>query len=190
MSQTKTDRVRWTTADIELLANNDGTRYEIIDGELFVTRSPHWMHQETCGNIYSELQNWSRAKGLGRATINPGIIFTDADNVIPDVAWASNERLAILLDEAGHLTGAPELVVEVLLSGAEQERRDKEAKLKLYSLRGVQEYWIVNWRLKQVEIYRRENAALVLVATLTSDNELNSPLLTDFACPVERFFVE
>lgn len=189
MSQTTTDRVRWTTTDIELLATNDGTRYEIVDGELFVTRSPHWMHQETCGNIYSELQNWSRAKGLGRATINPGIIFTDADNVIPDVAWASNERLAILLDDAGHLTGAPELVVEVLSSGAEQERRDKEAKFKLYSLRGVQEYWIADWRLEQVEIYRRENAALTLVATLTSDDELSSLLLPDFQCSVARFFV-
>ncbi len=188
MSQTTTDRVRWTTADINLLASSEGTRYEIVDGELFVTRSPHWMHQETCGNIYSQLQNWSRAKGLGRATINPGIIFTDADNVIPDVAWASKERLAVLLDDAGHLTGAPELVVEVLSSGAEQERRDREIKLKLYSLRGVQEYWIVDWRLEKVEIYRRENAALVLVATLTSEDEINSPLLPDFACSVGRFF--
>jgi len=33
---------------------------------------------------------------------------------MPDVVWASNERLAVLLDEAGHLTGAPELAVEVL----------------------------------------------------------------------------
>ncbi|MBA2748238.1 MAG: Uma2 family endonuclease [Tatlockia sp.] len=188
MSQTPTDSVRWTTTDIDLLANNDGTRYEIVDGELFVTRAPHWMHQEACGNIYSELKNWSRAKDLGRATINPGIIFTDSDNVIPYVAWASNERLAVLLDEAGHLTGAPELVVEVLSSGAEQERRDKEAKLKLYSLRGVQEYWIADWRLEKVEIYRRENAALVLVATLTSEDELISPLLPDFKCSVGRFF--
>lgn len=68
MSQTTTDRVCWTTTDIELLANNDGTRYEIIDGELFVTKAPHWMHQETCGNIYS-LKNWSRAKGLGLLSI-------------------------------------------------------------------------------------------------------------------------
>lgn len=93
-----------------------------------------------------------------------------------------------MLDEAGHLTGAPELVVEVLSSGAEQERRDKEAKLKLYSLRGVQEYWIADWRLKQLEIYRRENAALVLVVTLTNEDEVNSPLLPDFTCSVKRFF--
>ncbi|HBY76579.1 MAG TPA: hypothetical protein DEG47_06160, partial [Cyanobacteria bacterium UBA11148] len=48
------------------------------------------------------------------------------------------------LDEAGHLTAAPELIVEVLSPGVENVRRDQEVKLKLYSSRGVQEYWIVN----------------------------------------------
>ena len=48
------DRVRWTTADLKLLPDN-GNRYEIIDGELFVTRAPHWGHQRTTGNIYQDL---------------------------------------------------------------------------------------------------------------------------------------
>ncbi len=189
MSQTVTDGVRWTTTDIDLLPENEGTRYEIVDGELFMTRAPHWRHQETCGNIYLELKNWSRSSGLGRATINPGILFTDTDNVIPDVVWASNERLAVLLDEAGHLTGAPELVVEVLSPGTENERRDREAKLKLYSSRGVQEYWIADWRLQQVEVYRRESAILGLMATLLNNDQLRSPLLPGFNCPIARFFV-
>lgn len=106
MNQTVTDGVHWTTTDIDLLPDNEGTRYEIVDGELFMTRAPHWRHQETCLNIGMEVKTWARASGLGRATINPGILFTDTDNVIPDVVWASNERLAVLLDEAGHLTGA------------------------------------------------------------------------------------
>ncbi len=59
------------------------------------------------------------------------------------MVWASNERLTALLDDAGHLTAAPELIVEVLSSGAENIRRDREAKLKLYSSRGVREYGIV-----------------------------------------------
>ena len=64
--------------------------------------TPHWEHQVVCGNIYTELEIWSRQTDLGQAAINPGIIFTDTDNVIPDVVWASNERLAVLLDNAGH----------------------------------------------------------------------------------------
>ena len=187
MNQTTTSGVRWTTADLDLLPDN-GNRYEIIDGELFVTRAPHWNHQQTCGRISTALDTWSQSTGLGEATIAAGIIFTDADNVIPDVVWASNERLAALLDDAGHLTGAPELIVEVLSAGVENERRDREAKLKLYSSRGVQEYWIVDWRLQQIEVYRRDNAILRLISTLFTNDELVSPLLPGFSCPVAQIF--
>ncbi len=38
MSQTSSEKVRWTTADLELLAADEWKRYEIIDGELFVTK--------------------------------------------------------------------------------------------------------------------------------------------------------
>ncbi|TBR61039.1 hypothetical protein B4U84_09530 [Westiellopsis prolifica IICB1] len=189
MNQTATERVRWTTTDIDLLPENEGTRYEIIDGELFMTRAPHWKHQRTCGRIFRELDFWSDSSGLGQASITPGVLFSETDNVIPDVVWASHERLAALLDEAGHLTGAPELVVEVLSPGVENERRDREAKLKLYASRGVKEYWIADWRLQQVEVYRRESGVLKLVVTLLDNDELSSPLLPGFSCVVSRFFV-
>lgn len=187
MSQATDEILRWTTEDLELLPDN-GNRYEIIDGELIATRSPHWKHQEVCGRTFSGLDAWSQSTGLGQAAINPGIIFSDTDNVIPDVVWASNERLAILLDNAGHLTAAPELVVEVLSPGSENERRDKVAKLKLYSTRGVQEYWIVNWQTQQIEAYRREQAALKLVATLFVNDQLTTPLLPGFVCAVGQLF--
>lgn len=181
------ERVRWTTADLELFPDN-GNRYEIIDGELFVTKALHWNHQRTCGRITTALDTWSEATGLGSVATAPGIIFSDADNVIPDVAWASNERLAVLLDAAGHLTAAPELVVEVLSFGSENEKRDKELKLKLYSSRGVREYWIVDWQKQQVEVYRREQAALKLVATLLGGDELSSPILPGFSWAIARLF--
>ncbi|MFB2839653.1 Uma2 family endonuclease [Floridanema evergladense] len=189
MSYQTTQGVRWTTADIELLPENEGTRYEVVDGDLFMTRAPHWKHQRTCGKFFRELDTWSELSGLGEASITAGVLFGESDDVIPDVVWASNERLDLLLDEAGHLTGAPELVVEVLSAGNENVRRDREAKLKLYSTRGVAEYWIADWRSQKVEVYRRENARLVLVATLIDDDELTSPLLPGFSCVVSRFFV-
>lgn len=118
-----TQQTRWTTSDINLLPDN-GTRYEIIDGELFISKQPHWYNQRTCGNIYYALHEWSLDSSTGQASITPGILFTESDNVVPDVVWISTERLAALIDEAGHLTGAPELVVEVLSPGLQQERRD------------------------------------------------------------------
>ena len=101
MSQTVTGNVRWTISDLELLAADEWKRYEIIDGELFVTGAPHLKHQDASGNVYFKLQTWSRASGKGKAFMTPGVIFTEADNVIPDVVWIRNERLATLLDEEG-----------------------------------------------------------------------------------------
>jgi Uma2 family endonuclease len=188
MSQIFTTGVRWTVHDVELFAENEGTRYEIVDGELFVTRAPHFKHQQTCGKIFRQLDVWSESSGLGEAIPGPGVLFTESDNVIPDVVWVTKETLALMLDEAGHLTGAPELVVEVLSISKEDQRRDKEAKLKLYSSRGVKEYWIADWRSRKLEVYCREETQLKLVATLFSSNELTSPLLPGFSCSLDEFF--
>ena len=88
----------------------------------------------------------------------------------------------------GKLHNSPELVVEVLSPGSENERRDREVKLKLYSRRNAQEYWIVNWRLRTLEVYQRENAVLVLVKTLNENDILESPLLPSFRCEISQFF--
>jgi len=188
MQATTTHPIRWTTADLGIFEGDRANRYEIIDGELFVTRAPDWKHQAVCINIGTVLKLWSDQSGLGEAAVNPGIVFSESDNVIPDVVWASHERLERLLDEAGHLTAAPELVVEVLSPGKTNERRDREAKLKLYSVRGVLEYWIANLLEQRVEVYRRENAVLKLVATLHSQDELTSSILPGLSCLVSQIF--
>jgi Uma2 family endonuclease len=126
--------------------------------------------------------------GAGEANLAPGLIFAEDDDVVPDVVWISNARRALALGADGHLHAAPELAVEILSPGAANERRDREAKLKLYSRRGVQEYWIVDWRTQQIEVYRREELALRLVTTLHATDTLTSPLLAGFACVVATLF--
>src|SRR5688500_3198081 len=112
---TTTGGVRFTTADVKLLPERlDDTRYEIIDGELYVASQPSWEHQETCGLVFGQLHAWSRQTGAGRATIAPGVLFAEDDHVAPDVVWVNTDRLASLLDDAGHLRGAPDIIVEVL----------------------------------------------------------------------------
>jgi len=179
--------LRWTSADLEVLPD-DGKRYEIIDGDLLMSKQPHWHHQFVSGQAFAELQAWSRQTGAGQANIAPGVIFADDDDVAPDVVWISRDRRALALQPDGHLHAAPELVIEVLSEGSANERRDREAKLKLYSRRGVLEYWIMDWRRKQVEIYRREGLVLRLVATLYSADNLESPLLPGFSCSVAQLF--
>ncbi|MGJ3248487.1 MAG: Uma2 family endonuclease [Elainellaceae cyanobacterium] len=181
--------MRWTIHDLDAMPDDGGwKRYEVIDGELFVTRAPHIRHQDAGGNIYFDLKRWSRQSQLGEPFQTPGVIFTEADAVIPDVVWISRDRLANGVDAAGHLTVAPELIVEILSPGEINERRDKTVKLKLYSLHGVREYWIVSWQQKTLEIYRRTDAQLQLAATLLEDDTLTSPLLPNFSTPLTSVF--
>jgi len=180
---------RYTWADVERLPHVEGTRYEIIDGELLVSTQPRWEHQYACTEVIVVLQSWNHRSRLGIAVGAPGVIFPDGDGVAPDVVWISHARLAAVKDAAGHLLGAPELVVEVLSPGASNVRRDREAKLRLYSRWGVDEYWIVDWRAQRVDVFRREADALRRVATLGSADTLMSPLLPGFTCSVSTLWL-
>lgn len=183
------DSLKWTVRDLDAMPDDGGwTRHEIIDGELFVTRAPHIGHQDAAGNLHILLGIWSKSTGLGRVFSAPGVVFSPTDAVIPDLVWMSRNRLEQGIDSAGHLTVAPELVVEILLPGEQNEQRDREVKFKLYSRYGVQEYWLVNWQLKTLEIYRRSDAQLQLVATLLGEDTLRPPLLPDFSARVTELF--
>jgi Uma2 family endonuclease len=141
---------RFTTKDLKRFPDFPGVRYEIIDGELHVSRQPLLGHQYACGVIGSALHVWNQEAKLGVAVPAPGLIFAPDNNVAPDVIWISRARLIGAQDRYGHIRRrAPELVVEVLSSGAANARRDRERKLALYSRQGVGEYWIIDWQSRE-----------------------------------------
>lgn len=178
---------KFTSADL-LLLPEDNKRYEIIEGDLYVSRSPSYEHQYTCNRLGQFLANWNDLEDKGAVMTAPGLILSGDDDAVPDVVWISRERLMNSIDEAGHLRAAPELTIEVLSPGKTNEERDRQAKLKLYSRHGVQEYWIVDWIRQQVEVYRRKRGRLALDMTLLAQDELTSPLLPGFSCQVARLF--
>ncbi len=147
-----------------------------------------WYHQTVCGRIFAALDDWSVATGAGGASVAPGLIFAEDDDVAPDVVWASAARSAGDLAK-GKLYAAPELVVEVLSPGKKNIQRDRETKLKLYTRRGVSEYWIVDWPRRKIDVYRLADGKLQFVATLTERDTLASPLLSGFTAPLERVFI-
>src|SRR5256885_6677441 len=153
--------LHWTSRDLELLPDN-GMRYEIVDGELYVSKQPRWEHQQISGELYMLLSIWSEQTGRGEANVAPGVIFDDDNDVVPDVVWISEERLATALQGDGKLHSAPDLAIEILSPGSSNERRDREVKLQLYSRQGVLEYWVVNWQERSIEVYECEQALLAL----------------------------
>jgi Uma2 family endonuclease len=186
-------RRRYTLADLEGVAQPwDDTRYEIIDGELFVSTQPGLRHQYTCSETIRRLGNWNAERGAGLVLAAPGLIFATDDNAAPDVVWVSHGRLGATLGDDGKLHGPPELVVEVLSPGAENERRDRDHKLRLYSRRGVDEYWIMDGQRRRVEVYRRggdDPTVLRLAASLGEEDSLTSPLLSGFGVRVGELFL-
>jgi Uma2 family endonuclease len=186
-----TTTMRWTVSAVEALPDRlDDTRYEIIDGELHVSTQPHWHHQRSCTRVLSAFLGWDPQSRRGQVTLAPGVIFAEDEAAAPDVVWISNERLNTALGEDGKLHQPPELMVEVLSPGATNERRDRESKLLMYSRRGVDEYWILDWRKRIVDVYRRREHDLRHVATLADTDTLTSPLLPDFSTPVAQLFGE
>jgi Uma2 family endonuclease len=178
---------RWTSKDLDSLPD-DGTRYEIIDGELYMSKQPHFYHQDVCMQLAGLLWNWNRSANLGRVVPAPGLIFAEDDDVAPDLVWLSNERLAESLKPDGKFHSAPDLVIEVLSPGRANERRDLDAKLSLYDRCGVSEYWIVSWQTRAIDIYRIKDGRLELEKTLNGADMLESPILPGFSCPVSAVF--
>ncbi|MEN9227308.1 MAG: Uma2 family endonuclease [Gloeomargarita sp. SZTDM-1c_bins_89] len=160
-----------------------GKRYEIVDGELYVTRAPHSQHQKIDGRLFAALEPWSCQTTLGEAELGAGLILGDQNDVILNVMWMTKARHQTLMDEVGHFRRAPELVVDVLSPGAENEKRDRQLKRKLYSTHGVWECWIVEGVNRQVEVYQQVEGQLKHGAMLDQDDLLTSPLLPGFACP-------
>ena len=180
--------VRFTSADLDTLPDLPGVRYEIIDGELYVSKAPQFGHQYPAGVVHVALHAWSEETGAGYTCEVPGLVFTEDNDVIPDLVWIRKDRLAEALDGQGHFRLAPDLIVEVLSPGRVNQLRDRESKLALYSRQGVQEYWIVDWQAQTVEIFRRGATGLELQAALGNDDVLTSPLLPGFRCPVAKLW--
>ena len=180
--------LRLTNADLEAMPE-DGNRYEVIDGELYVSSAPSFFHQTTLMNIGGAFLDYLREHPIGRIIPGVGVIFDDYNCVIPDLIFVTYERLRKTL-AGGRFHAAPEIVIEILSPGSSNQRRDRQIKRNLYAARGASEYWIVDPENRSVEVHRRNEAdELVLEKSLLQGDELTSGLLPEFSLPVDALFV-
>jgi Uma2 family endonuclease len=176
-----------TVADLDAFPDDDGNRYELIEGELFESRAPGIPHQRVLQNLQMEFGSFLRAHPIGVLVPGAGAIFSDYDAVIPDLTFVRQERWDQVVT-GEKFTGAVDLVIEVLSPGAANRRRDLEAKRRLYGKYGVEEYWIVASENSSVSIFRLEGQTLNEIATLTGEDELTSPVLPGFQLLVSAIF--
>jgi Uma2 family endonuclease len=148
--------LRLTNADVETMPD-DGNRYELIDGKLYVSSPPSFSHQTILVNLAVPIMDYLRGHPIGRVVPGVGVIFDDYNGVIPDVIFVTHERIRKTLVR-GRFHGAPEIVMEILSPGASNVRRDRQIKRSLYAARGAAEYWIVDPENRSVEVHRRNEA--------------------------------
>ena len=174
--------IRLTYEDYCLLPDN-GKRYEIIDGELFVTPSPLRRHQQVLANVLYYLTDFVKNHDLGFVYPAPfDVVFSQFDVVEPDILYISNARASVVTEK--NVQGAPDLVVEVLSEST--AKIDRTTKLKLYARYGVGEYWVIDPLTSAVEIYRLVAGGYELAAQLDSRQSLTSPLFPGFTLPLSR----
>jgi Uma2 family endonuclease len=163
----------------------DGPRYEIYDGEVFVVPSPVPLHQIVAANVFDRLRAYANAAG-GLALGPPlDIVFSEYDVLQPDMVYFTAAQLPEL---SGHkpIRIPPALVVEVLSPSTES--RDRGRKLQIYARFGVPEYWIADPLAKRIDVLRLQDGAYACVLTAGEDDELASATLPNLRFPVKSVF--
>src|SRR6267142_125402 len=101
-----------TVDDLEAMPD-DTNRYEVIEGELFVSRAPGLPHQIVTTNIVYQFMSYLVQNPIGRIVPTPGLILSKYSGVIPDLVFYSHARGdEIIWNE--RLNAAPEIVIEIL----------------------------------------------------------------------------
>ena len=176
------------TYDDFLLFPDDGKRHELIDGEHYVTPSPNTKHQRVSGNLYFVIRAWLEEHPIGQVFYAPfDVVFSRFDVVEPDLLYLSNERVAQVVTTQ-HVTGAPDIVVEIGSPGT--RKRDETIKRRLYERSGVSEYWVVDPELDLVRVYRRAGTSFSRPVELSKENAdiLTTPHLPGLDIPLSKVF--
>jgi Uma2 family endonuclease len=181
----------YTYAD--LLAWDDGVRYELYGGHPVALASPSDVHQEISGEIYFQIRNFLSGKPCKiyyapfdvRLFQENGERPENVDTVVqPDLLVVCDPGK---VDRRG-VHGAPDLVIEILSDST--RRNDRLVKYNLYQRAGVREYWIVDPDSRVVSVYTLEEGAYHAAATYAAGAQVPVGLWDDFAVDLTKVFPE
>ncbi len=170
-------RKRWTLEEVHALPE-DGNKYELVYGELWVTPAPTNQHETIIARLARILDPYVGAQGLG-LIYRPKAVFRVERHVEvePDLMVRQPHP-----DPRGSWETAPRpiLVAEVLSPST--RRRDLDQKRELYMKEGIPEYWIVDGAARTITVVLPEREPLVVSDRLTwAPAGASEPLTFDVA---------
>jgi Uma2 family endonuclease len=152
----------------------DGRRYELYDGEVFVVPSPLPLHQIVAMNIEDWLRHHPRTERGLTCAAPLDIVFSEYNVVQPDVLYFEAERLAQLANRTV-IRVPPDLAIEVISPATAST--DRGRKMQLLARYGVREYWIVDPESERVEVYALKGEVYRLAQEAAGEASIVSPLL-------------
>ncbi len=184
MAQPK-PRLKFTVKDY--MSTPEGTRYQLLAGEMILAPSPTSRHQTVSTQLFSALREYVREHALGRVWYAPlDVVLSNHDGAQPDILFVSNARSGIVTE--ANIQGAPDLVVEILSPGT--VGYDRGYKLALYGRHGVREYWLVDPDAETVEVLTLGEQGLESFATYSRRQTLESLLLEGLSIELDAVFQE
>jgi Uma2 family endonuclease len=187
LSPDMTGKPRWSVADY--MAMDDERRYEVLDGELLMVPSPNIYHQRSISQLGAVIHLHVVEHNLGEAFDAPFDVVLSEDTVVqPDLTFVRRERMAELFD--GHcITGAPDMVVEVLAPAT--ETRDRHRKRLIYAESGVPWLLFVEPKAKLVEVLRLgDDGRYVIQQTAAGDDRLRLELFPELEIDLAKVWFE
>jgi Uma2 family endonuclease len=176
----------WTYDDY-LRLPDDGNRYEIIEGVLYMVNAPGYDHQYAVHQLSVALELWVREHPGGVVLTAPfEVHLSEASRPVqPDLLYIVAERKPE--PGARFCEGAPDLIVEVLSPGS--VRLDRLVKFDAYERAGVHEYWIVDPATHSVEVYALgDDDVYALSGQFCAEDAARSPLLAAFSLEIQSLF--
>jgi Uma2 family endonuclease len=175
---------RLTYPELRMMPD-DGKRYELIDGQVFVAPSASEKHQRILMNLLASIHVHAKAHGLGKVYAAPfDVVFGEKTALQPDILFVSSARRGIIGPE--YVLGAPDLVVEIL--SPYRVPYDRVTKFEQYAQNGVGEYWIIDPVAENVDVFRLEGSRYDPVGSVTGDQALETPLLPGWKMVVRDLF--
>ncbi|GIK58997.1 MAG: Uma2 family endonuclease [Chloroflexi bacterium] len=171
---------QWTYEDY-LRLPDDGRRYELIEGVLYMANAPFYDHQFAVLKIASKLEQFIESQQSGVVIAAPFEVHLPgiAKPVQPDILFIRTERQPASGTQI--FEGAPDLIVEVLSPGS--LRLDQYVKFGAYERAGVREYWIADPKARVITIYYlpENSPEYILSGQFTTNETLQSKLLPGLA---------
>ena len=172
----------WTYEDYRRLLDN-GMRYEVIEGNLYMSPAPRPKHQKVIALLYGHLWDFLKQHPVGEVFFAPiDVILPDiAGPVQPDLLFISHDRRGVIQENV--INGVPNLIAEVLSPGNPQH--DRNLKFNAYAKAGVQEYWLIDPDGRTMEVYVLRGQAYALLGLFQAVDTAYSEVLPNFTVSVE-----